>query len=220
MSVPHATRAAMCAMPRREQCLVCGRQPISTRSLHAALRRRVAFRCRRLRRRGSGGGLCRVRLGRRLRSGFRCFILAGEIALLVAVLFEIGFVPAASAQTERRCGKTARDALGTTMRARGRIGVAELLQAVETVAAGSTFGIRRWASVFRRFDDDETAKPARLAQRRSIGSIGRLSRGRGLAKQPSLRSKGYLTLPQRNINFNPIVTNTCVEIPLAREVMP
>src|SRR3546814_14980702 len=62
-----------------------------------------------------------------------------QVALLVAVLLEVGLVPAAARQPERRRGHLAADLPGRAAgRARVGIRVGQLLQAVEVVFAGGT----------------------------------------------------------------------------------
>src|SRR5690606_10527618 len=84
-----------------------------------------------------GGGV-RLRFRLRLRGGLGALAaLAGQVALAVAVLLEVGLVPAAAGQPELRRGQlAAHRALRAAGGAGGRIGVGQLLQAVEVVAAG------------------------------------------------------------------------------------
>src|SRR3546814_7459986 len=82
----------------------------------------------------------RLRLGSRLRLGRRLGIsglcgIAGQVAL--AVLLEVGLVPAATGQAEAGRGDLALDGRGAAGRAGIRIWVGKLLQAVERVPAGS-----------------------------------------------------------------------------------
>src|SRR3546814_6684812 len=102
--------------------------------------------------RGFGGfcgglGLCgglRIGLGD-LRLGRGAFRTLDQVALLVAVLLEVGLVPAAARTTERRRGHLAADLPG---RAAGRASVGkragQLLQAVEDGFAGGTAGGEEW----------------------------------------------------------------------------
>src|SRR5690606_17506998 len=63
-------------------------------------------------------------------------LAAGQVALAVAFLLEVGLVPAAAGQPERWRGHLAAHALGRAVGAGLGIRVGELLQAVELVAAG------------------------------------------------------------------------------------
>src|SRR5690606_26340070 len=83
----------------------------------------------------------RVRLGRGLGCAVGRFGRGGavtrQVALPVAVLLEVGLVPAAAGQAERRCGHLPTDlAAGVAGRAGLRVGVGKLLQTIESVAAG------------------------------------------------------------------------------------
>src|SRR6478672_5058544 len=89
-------------------------------------RRRLALG---LRRRG-----LRLRL-RRLGVGLGS-ALAREVALLVAVLLEVGLVPAAAREAEAGRRQLALDRRRAAIRAGVRVGIGKLLQAVEAVAAG------------------------------------------------------------------------------------
>src|SRR5690606_3354926 len=98
-------------------------------------------------RRGRGlGRLGRVggrpaRIALRLALGIGLWLLRpalaaiGEVALAVAVLLEVGLVPAATGEAERRRGQGALHRGGAAGRAGIRIRVGKLLQAVEAVAA-------------------------------------------------------------------------------------
>src|SRR5690606_5884798 len=84
--------------------------------------------------RGSVGGAA----GGRARGAGAAVALVGEVALLVAVLLEVGLVPAAAGKAERRRGHLAADlARRVAGGADLRIGIGQLLQAVEGMTAGS-----------------------------------------------------------------------------------
>src|SRR6185312_12763816 len=90
---------------------------------------------------GLGGG----RLRRRRRLAFRGRLAAlarrgaGEVELLLAVLLEIGLVPAAAGQAERRRTDPAVQFGCRAGGADGGIGIGQLLQAIKTMAAAAAF---------------------------------------------------------------------------------
>src|SRR5690606_27626977 len=65
----------------------------------------------------------------------RALAAIGEVALAVAVLLEVGLVPAATGQPERGRGQRALDRRRIAGRAGLRIRIGKLLQAVEVAAA-------------------------------------------------------------------------------------
>src|SRR5690606_32653456 len=108
----------------------------------------------------------------------------GLVALGLAVLLEVGLVPAAAGEAERRRGQLApHPALGAAGRARGRVRVGELLQAVELMAAGGAaervdgHGVTGWevdrAPTWGRGGRNQAAASVGAAPRR-----GRLGHGR------------------------------------------
>src|SRR6476659_9841953 len=110
-----------------------GAREVRRKALHSS-RRGATSGARRglalgLRRRGLRLGLRRLAVG--LGSA-----LAREVALLVAVLLEVGLVPAAAGQAEARRRQLALDRRRAAIRAGVRVGIGKLLQAVEAVAAG------------------------------------------------------------------------------------
>src|SRR5690606_1303559 len=131
--------------------------------------------CRALRGRGGRGRGGRLRLGLRCRLvgaagiGLRLVAtIARQVPLLLAVLLEVGLVPAAARQAELRGRQAAPDLVAAALGALRRIGVGKLLQAVEAMAAGGTL---------ESVDGHGKARYRRL--RRYMGTSSGVSRPRG-----------------------------------------
>src|SRR5690606_28708253 len=129
-------------------------------------------------------------LGLGLGIGLLLATLAGQVALLLAVLLEVRLVPAASRQAELRSGELAADLVLATLRALHRIGIGKLLQAVELVATGGTL-----ESV-----NGHGARDVPGNCRRYGGGAGRIKPGKGTSRGVArrvARLPGPVSLPAR-----------------------
>src|SRR5690242_19497203 len=132
---------------RSERWLAAFRQPWNSFSRRCRSSGRGRGRSRRSRLGGAfrrlGGGFALAGLFFLLRR-----LVAGQVALLVLVGFEIRFIPAAAGQPERRRGHLPLDRSRLAFRTFGRIRIGQFLQAVEAMPAGLATESIDWHGTF------------------------------------------------------------------------
>src|SRR5690606_4291485 len=181
----NSTAWRWCA-PRRDRAPEPGRRD-ARRAARVAGGRRCASGVAGLGRRRRGGwrssrlgGLGGGRIGlRRLGT-----VVTGQVALAVAVLLEVGFVPAAAGQAERRRGDRALHRGRAAGRAGRGIRVGKLLQPVEAVAA---------LFAAERIDGHGDVGMEDSSRRAVWGRRSRIQGGRHTPVQPMRWTRGSFT---------------------------